>query len=452
MENNNLRSNSNVQASANAVVEAIQHGDLIEAQRLWTNFHETEPLTIREAYDRLISIQVDENNNYQQLDSNMRSQLELSREAPRIPSESEMSALTNDQKFDVYNGITRLRGNASAESALDDNDRVILGLRNENQTTDNAGRGVYDDRIIVLWQESNGTKHIEEFNRATTEPTAQYDAHYRNDANITSRASDGEDINNDNILDMGRLRSDNTFTMGAATHARPGGRGDNFSLRPTNDFVRDHGDGLVERDTNGDGWFNSQDVNGITDLNNTFKIHAGSRNSTDSAGCQTIHRDDYDRFITAVNPPESTQNQWQYVLSSTEETSHIERVREQSQNIEEIETVPLSLNTGSEAVDLLLDNLEKSKINESILENIPVVTGNETVDLLLANLESSKDNPRGFDLNVMLATAETQEGKVFTELVDKGVEEMKIAAEASLKLELEQNTRSKSKSSGIGIG
>ncbi|WP_077927860.1 hypothetical protein [Wohlfahrtiimonas populi] len=420
MSDDNLRSNINIQDSADSVVQTAQQGNVIEAHRLWSEFHATEPLAVREAYDRLIALQINEANieNYQQLDPNMRTQLSFSKDSPRIPSEDEMSALTNDQKFDVYNGITRLRGNASAVNALDDNDRVILGLRNENQTTANAGRGVYDDRIIVLWQDNDGAKHIEEFNRATTEPTAQYDAHYRNDTSIKSRAPSGVDINADGTLDMGRLRDDNTITMRATTHARPGGQGDNFSLRPTNEFIRDHGTGLVERDVNGDGWFDSQDIGGIVDLNNTFKIHAGSRNSTDSAGCQTIHRDDYDRFITAVNPEGSIQTEWQYVLSSTAEISHVDRV---------------------------LDNTER----EEVISPLSLNTGNETVDLLLANLENSKDNPFGFNLDVMMTVAETKEGKEFTDNLNQGVEEVKIA-EASLKVE--QNLQVKNKESGIEIG
>ena len=57
---------------------------------------------------------------------------------------------------------------------------------------------------------------------------------------------------------------------------------------------------MIQRDTNGDGYFNGDDANGVQDLNSSFKIHSGSRSNTDSAGCQTIHPDDYQEFINAV--------------------------------------------------------------------------------------------------------------------------------------------------------
>ena len=74
---------------------------------------------------------------------------------------------------------------------------------------------------------------------------------------------------------------------------------------------------MVQRDTNADGYFTAGDPRGTQDLNPTFKIHSGSRRNTDSAGCQTIHPDDYRAFIDAAqsNP---RQTRWQYVLTSTE--------------------------------------------------------------------------------------------------------------------------------------
>mgnify|MGYP006155886117 CR=1 FL=1 len=32
----------------------------------------------------------------------------------------------------------------------------VLGLRDENRTTEARGRGVYDDRIVVLWKDAQG--------------------------------------------------------------------------------------------------------------------------------------------------------------------------------------------------------------------------------------------------------------------------------------------------------
>ena len=52
-------------------------------------------------------------------------------------------------------------------------------------------------------------------------------------------------------------------------------------------------------------------------MNETFKIHSGSRSNTDSAGCQTIHPDHYLAFIGAVTSSRQ-QTRWQYVLTSTQ--------------------------------------------------------------------------------------------------------------------------------------
>lgn len=95
--------------------------------------------------------------------------------------------------------------------------------------------------------------------------------------------------------------------------SRPGTQ-DN-ALRPSQAAV-DAGRGGVQRDSNADGWFDQADLNGVQNLNDTFKIHRGSSGSTDSAGCQTIHPTEYDGFIAAVqgNP---AQTRWQYVLTST---------------------------------------------------------------------------------------------------------------------------------------
>ena len=53
----------------------------------------------------------------------------------------------------------------------------------------------------------------------------------------------------------------------------------------------------------------------MQDLNDTFKIHRGSRSNTDSAGCQTIGGGEYDDFVSTVRGTPG-QNRWQYVLTS----------------------------------------------------------------------------------------------------------------------------------------
>jgi hypothetical protein len=69
---------------------------------------------------------------------------------PRFPAPGETSNLSQAQQHDVYASIIGTRGNNAAHDALATQDRVILGLRNEDQTTQARGKGVYNDRIVVL--------------------------------------------------------------------------------------------------------------------------------------------------------------------------------------------------------------------------------------------------------------------------------------------------------------
>lgn len=303
---------------------------------------------------------------------------------PRFPAHTEMAALSDAQKYDVYASIAQTRGNAAADQALaTPGQRVILGLRQENSTFDTmqdaehpaqrradnpatrrdesrSGGGIYNDRLIVLWKDANGTPHVHESDNANTEPTAQYDHHagstgarpFADGGRETRRLDpspgfeniavprkiEGDDVNADSIRDLGRLR-DGTVEMQMAQHPNPrqGGALED-ALRPSQAAV-DAGRGMVQRDSNADGWFDRADVNGVQDLNDTFKIHRGSRGSTDSAGCQTIQSESYDAFMQAVqgNP---AQTRWQYVLTSTTPGPVREQQRDQGPQQEGVRPGP----------------------------------------------------------------------------------------------------------------
>ncbi len=302
---------------------------------------------------------------------------------PRFPDEIETAALTATQRYDVYASVVETRGNDDARDSLAAGERVALGLRQENSTFDSMsaddpgviatddpattaidesqrGTGVYDDRIVVLGERGNsedGTEsQVWEFHHATTEPTAQYDHHAgavegeRKFAESTDaerygdadgyvppldasegyesvnkpRKVNGHDVDGDSELDLGRL-AEGTIEMDDATHTRPGTvTKENPSgiqedaFRASREAVAALPEG-VQRDTNADGRFDTADVNGVDNLNATFKIHRGSPNSTDSAGCQTIRYEDYDAFLTAMQGG-TDQTKWQYVLTETTET------------------------------------------------------------------------------------------------------------------------------------
>lgn len=230
------------------------------------------------------------------------------------PSMPDTGNLSEQQKYDVYSSIVETRGTSSARDSLDAGDRVILGLRAETNTLANKGQGLYDDRLVVLARDAGGSVHVQEFNRASTEPTAQYDANQKANPDVTYRRAEGDDVTGDGVPELGRLGQGTTELI-ETTHANPRSAGTSFSLRPSAAAVAD-GAGRVERDSNHDGLFNGDDVNGTADLNNTFKIHSGSRANTDSAGCTTLYPDDFRSFRDAVKA-DASQTRWQYVLTTT---------------------------------------------------------------------------------------------------------------------------------------
>lgn len=220
---------------------------------------------------------------------------------------------TPRRQYDIYSSIVETRGDAAAITALEAGRRVILGLRKETSTLANRGRGLYDDRIVVMARGSNGAEpSSHEFLRASTEPTAQYDGNQRRNAGIVFRRAEGENVSGDSQPELGRL-AEGTIEMLETTHANPRSAGTAFSLRPTPAAIG-NGAGGVQRDSNHDSYFDSQDTNGTEDLNRTFKIHSGSNSNTDSAGCQTVHPQDFNAFRTATKA-DPAQATWQYVLT-----------------------------------------------------------------------------------------------------------------------------------------
>lgn len=359
--NGETRTPLDISASADQVVTLLNANQRVEAMRLLERQREEQPEAVRDALDRMVSYRGRDALGRMEADvirsmdpvsdpdaamvfTNL-GRLGLAAGQPRFPTEAEVAALTETQRYDVYASIIETRGNDAARESLRNGDRIVLGLRQENATVDSAtrdqpntvatddpatpvdesrrGTGVYDDRVVVLGRrspEGGGAPEVWQFNSANTEPSAQYDHHAQGRdrvepyTHVQRRRAEGEDVNGDDVRDLGRLR-EGTVEMLATTHPRPGGGRDDFSLRPTPEAVAATPQG-VQRDTNADGRFDHNDTNGLQPLNNTFKIHRGSLGNTDSAGCQTIRGADYDDFVAAVrgNPD---QSRWQYVLTET---------------------------------------------------------------------------------------------------------------------------------------
>lgn len=353
-----------IRTTANLVIDRLQRGQSAEALRALETAREPERPVVQEALDRYVAVGA-----RAELDALRRSgtagraldedvalgRLGHAMQAPRLPEHSraanspdELVGLSDAQKYDVYGSIVEARGNQNARDALRQHGHsVVLGLRQENSAAASvggeglAGSGVYDDHIVVLTRSTDGVRSVMIAGRANTEPTAQYSHHAGSDGTrpfsgegriremrqleptahyegVTQvRKIEGEDVNNDTMRDLGRL-AEGTFEMESARHENPRAAGTNEAFRPSPEqLAGGRNVGLVQRDTDGDGYFTSADVNGVQDLNSSFKFHSGSRTNTDSAGCQTIHPDDYRAFNAAARTnPEQTR--WQYVLTSTQ--------------------------------------------------------------------------------------------------------------------------------------
>ena len=347
-----------IRASAGRVIAQVQQGRLVQAFESLAHAREGQRTVVQEALDRYVVAGVrDEvaalarDRSHPAGHAQSVERLTQALGPPRIPdyshladSPNELVGLTAAQKYAIYASMVEVRGNdAAREDLRRDGHSVLLALRRETSTLASpgqgrTGKGVYDDQVVVLTRTGDGEDRIFLTGRASTEPTAQYSHRAGSDGNrlfgdggierrriarapgyedVVWRRIEGEDVNRDTIRDLGRL-AEGTIEMHLARHNNPAAARTDTAFRPSPEQLRpERIGGMVQRDTNADGYFTAADPNGIQDLNRTFKIHSGSRNNTDSAGCQTIHPDDYRAFIDAAqsNP---RQTRWQYVLTSTQ--------------------------------------------------------------------------------------------------------------------------------------
>ncbi|MCG8068759.1 MAG: hypothetical protein JAY84_12930 [Candidatus Thiodiazotropha taylori] len=312
------------QAVAQEVAKLFRQGRQGEAVAVLNNQKQAQPPAVQQALDRMVSAElqysISPNSAYNgpdlfaspaEIGTAIRQINEAGSQPPGMP---DTSTLSDQQKFDVYASIVQTRGDQAAQDDLANGNSVLVGLRAETNTLENRGQGVYDDRIVVISRDANGTVHVEEFNRVSTEPSAQYDANLANHPDNRFRRPVGEDVTGDGIRDQGRLAAPQTIQMYEDTHRNPASAGGtDFALRPTPEAVT-RGQGGVERFTAGTGYLDSSNPAASDDLNRTFKIHSGSRTNTDSAGCTTVHPNDYVRFENSIrtNPGQTT---WNYLLT-----------------------------------------------------------------------------------------------------------------------------------------
>ncbi|QPF74730.1 hypothetical protein G8A07_18600 [Roseateles sp. DAIF2] len=218
---------------------------------------------------------------------------------PRLPFLSQRAA------YQYCTSLVRQRGSSAASRALLQGRLLVLGLRHDTSTLINKGRGAYDDHIVVLngWRRRGSVCVF----AGNTEPSAQYahrallkagkplDERYKG---VAFRGADniaGVDVNADALRDAGRLRAGTYFF-----NEKPLGFLGARAFRSTEDQT-------VERDTNGDGRFLLDDPSRIDakGVGRTMYIHWGGADNapvvnTWSAGCQTIPKNLYGSFLSAV--------------------------------------------------------------------------------------------------------------------------------------------------------
>lgn len=155
--------------------------------------------------------------------------------------------------------------------------------------------GRYDDPILLMWREANGRISLRRF-MGNTEPAGIY-------AWGQARQSRGSsvDINDDGRNDLGRLRA-GTYHFSPRLEGHYQG----------NKAFRARDIQVVMRDVNHDGEFSLLDGDKLDDFRaeRSMLIHQGGEGSTWSAGCQTLPKSQYIKFLTLMG----NQENFSYIL------------------------------------------------------------------------------------------------------------------------------------------
>ena len=198
---------------------------------------------------------------------------------------------------DVHTLIEKY-GDLEAQNEFQAGKKVVIALRNPTNSKRYLN-GRYDDAIIVVWRNGNGSVSLRRF-KGNTEPAGVYAWGQR-------KASKGSstDIDGDGRNDLGRLRA-------GTYHYAPRAQGNflgNKAFRARNTQV-------AMRDTNHDGTFSLVDGDRLDPkgAGRSMLIHQGGNTYTWSAGCQTIPKRYYNRFLRTLGK----QTKFSYILINVE--------------------------------------------------------------------------------------------------------------------------------------
>ena len=196
--------------------------------------------------------------------------------------------MSDAKEYALYSKYVAKHGDAQAKKDLAAGKRVVLGLRvNTPFTSDKPYRGTYDDRLVVMWKDSKGKPHVEEF-KANTEPNRRW-----------------ADDPSQRTKPVGRLVGNKTYHYQKGFKSSFGGNiltpdlsyGNPTISRDTNHNHRiDKGDEVYSGDWGGQGVY----------------FHRGATNDTYSAGCQTMDQARFNSFWAALG----SQTHFSYVLAN----------------------------------------------------------------------------------------------------------------------------------------
>lgn len=198
------------------------------------------------------------------------------------------AALSDAKQFALYSKYVMKHGDAKAKADLAAGKKVIVGLRRNTPFNGSTPyRGTYDDRVVVLWKDSAGRPHVQEF-AANTEPNRRW-----------------ADDPSQRTKPVGRLVGNKTY------HYRKSWNG-NFGGNILAPDLR-YGVPTVRRDTNRDHRIDSRDqVFKGSWGGQGYYFHRGGTGDTYSAGCQTLDQGRFNSFWATLG----SQAEFSYVLAN----------------------------------------------------------------------------------------------------------------------------------------
>jgi hypothetical protein len=269
---------------------------------------------------------------------------------PQLP---DTKGFSETRIYDTYAKFVQDHGTKQAKDALASGSQVIVGLRVDANTRENRGRGIYHDRMALIWTETSPRpaggptlvptrfpapvaspiKHGLDFT-ANTQPSAQYEDPGEEWKEVKSKKNgktirlriikkiigpdgkevltkpeskwEGEDVKHDGRKALGELVP-GTYMFHTTKKLFVGAK-----------YLSGSNDQAVYRDVNHDGTFTDADIwhtnEGDTVIesgNFGVYIHRGGNNNTWSAGCQTLPPDEHKRLFANLS---SKQKDYYYVL------------------------------------------------------------------------------------------------------------------------------------------